>query len=131
MATPQRLDKWLWMARVVKTRTLATQLVAKGTVRVNGNRITKPGKPVRVDDVLTIALSGNIRILKVLRMADRRGPFTEAQTLFEDLSPPPEHRKTKRRSSQLANPAREKGMGRPTKRDRRRLTSWRDRAGRS
>ena len=47
MATPQRLDKWLWMARVVKTRTLATQLVAKGTVRGNGVRIAKPGKPVR------------------------------------------------------------------------------------
>lgn len=82
----QRLDKWLWYARVVKTRSLATRLVAEGHVRVNGERNANPAKKVRPGDVLTIALARDVRVLRVLAPGDRRGPFSAAQTLLEDLS---------------------------------------------
>lgn len=82
----QRLDKWLLHARVVKTRTLAAELVAKGHVRLNGRRQNNPAKKARGGDVLTIALAHKIRVLRVLAIAQRRGPFSEAQSLFEDLS---------------------------------------------
>jgi ribosome-associated heat shock protein Hsp15 len=85
-ADAQRLDKWLWYARVVKTRSLATKLVAEGRVRVNGERNANPAKRIRPGDVLTIALLRDVRVLRVLAPGDRRGPFSEAQTLLEDLS---------------------------------------------
>ena len=81
----QRIDKWLWCARVVKSRTLATKLVADGYVRVNGTRSSVPARPVAQGDVLTIALERHVRVLKVVAIADRRGPFKEACRLFEDL----------------------------------------------
>ena len=81
----QRLDKWLWYARVVKTRGLAARLVQDGYVRINGERVVVPAKPVGVDDVVTIALERQIRVLKVVAAGERRGPFTEARQLFEDL----------------------------------------------
>lgn len=82
----QRLDKWLWFARVVKSRSLAAKLVADGFVRVNSGRVTDPSKPVRPGDVLTIALERHTRVLKVLEAGERRGPFVEARQLYEDLS---------------------------------------------
>jgi ribosome-associated heat shock protein Hsp15 len=86
MAERQRLDKWLWFARVVKTRTLACRLVTEGHVRVNAKRIETPAKPVEPGDVLTIALEHQIRVLKVVAPGVRRGGFPEARLLFEDLS---------------------------------------------
>ena len=71
-AGTQRLDKWLWFARIVKSRTLAAQLVAEG-------------KDVRSDDVLTIALRGQVRVLRILAPGVRRGPPSEAQRLYEVL----------------------------------------------
>src|ERR1039458_9208131 len=61
----QRLDKWLWFARVVRTRTLAGRLVGDGHVRVNAQRIETPAKPVRPGDVLTIALERRVRVLRI------------------------------------------------------------------
>ena len=84
----QRLDKWLWYARVVKTRTLASSLVQNGKVRVNRERTGKPGHSVRVEDVITVAVHGRIRVLRVLAPGQRRGPAAEAALLFEDISPP-------------------------------------------
>lgn len=83
----QRIDKWLWFARVVKTRALAAELVASGHVRVNGRRTDTPGKAVRTGDVLTIALDRTIRVLRVRYAGVRRGPYEEARLLYEDLSP--------------------------------------------
>ena len=80
-----RIDKWLWHARVVKTRALAVELVSKGRVRVNGNRTDKPGRAVGPDDVLTIAVAGRVRVLRVLGCGLRRGPATEAAELFLEL----------------------------------------------
>ena len=82
----QRLDKWIWFARMVKTRALAVELVTAGHVRLNGQRVRTPGKTVRVGDVLTLALERQVRVLRVLGMAERRGPFVEAQLLYEDLA---------------------------------------------
>jgi ribosome-associated heat shock protein Hsp15 len=81
-AEPQRLDRWLWFARIVKSRTSAAQLVANGKVRVNRMRVVKPSHPLREGDVLTIALRGEVRVLEVLAMGVRRGPPPEARLLY-------------------------------------------------
>ena len=85
----QRLDKWLWFARVVKTRSLAAKLVSAGHVRVNARRIEDPAKSVKSGDVVTVALDREVRVLRILAGGERRGPFIEAQQLFEDLSERP------------------------------------------
>ena len=82
----QRLDKWLWFARIVKSRTLAAQLVQDGKVRVNRTKVAKPAQTVRADDVLTIVIRGNVQVLKVVAPGARRGPPAEARLLYEVLS---------------------------------------------
>lgn len=119
----QRLDKWLWHARAAKTRTLSARLVETGKVRVNRVPVRKPGRSVSAGDVLTIVIRGNVRVLKVLACSLRRGPAVQARALYEDLSPV----LVKREKGPAPRPApalREKGSGRPTKRDRRRMDSW-------
>jgi ribosome-associated heat shock protein Hsp15 len=81
----QRIDKWLWHARVVKTRTSAAELVAKGHVRVNSARVVAPSHPVKVGDVLTIALDRRIRIWKVADFSERRGDADAARTLYVEV----------------------------------------------
>jgi ribosome-associated heat shock protein Hsp15 len=110
----QRLDKWLWFARVLKSRTLAAQLVTDGKVRINRTRVTKPSHALRKGDVLTIAVRGNVKVLRVLAPGHRRGPPPEARLLYEIV----EERRTDLDSA--AAPAqRDAGSGRPSKRDRR------------
>jgi ribosome-associated heat shock protein Hsp15 len=87
MESRQRLDKWLWFARVAKTRSLAARLVADGHVRLNARRIETPAKAVSPGDVLTIALERRVRVLKVLSPGTRRGGYPEAALMFEDLTP--------------------------------------------
>jgi ribosome-associated heat shock protein Hsp15 len=84
-----RLDKWLWHARILKSRSLAARLVSDGHVRINGIRAGAPAKPVKPGDVLTIALERTVRVLRVVGLGTRRGPAPEAQALYDDLSPPP------------------------------------------
>jgi ribosome-associated heat shock protein Hsp15 len=84
----QRIDKWLWHARVVRTRADAAALVARGHVRVNGERETSPGHTVKPEDVLTIALDRSIRVLKVVGFAERRGDAPSARALYTDLQQP-------------------------------------------
>jgi ribosome-associated heat shock protein Hsp15 len=81
----QRLDKWLWHARVVKARTSAAALVEAGHVRINGVREKAPGHSVKIGDVLTIGLDNSVRILKVAGFTERRGDATAARVLYEDL----------------------------------------------
>lgn len=81
----QRLDKWLWHARVVKARTSAAALVTSGHVRINGVRETSPGHGVKAGDVLTIALDRNVRVLRVTAFAERRGDATSARALYDEL----------------------------------------------
>ena len=79
---PQRLDRWLWFARIMKSRTAAAQLVENGKVRVNRVRVVKPSHLLREGDVLTIALRGEVRVIEVLAMGARRGPPPEARLLY-------------------------------------------------
>ncbi|MHC6156245.1 RNA-binding S4 domain-containing protein [Bradyrhizobium elkanii] len=81
----QRLDKWLWHARLVKARTSAAELVASGHVRINGAREKSPGHAVKVGDVVTVALDNSVRVLKVIGFAERRGDASSARVLYEDL----------------------------------------------
>jgi ribosome-associated heat shock protein Hsp15 len=85
-----RIDKWLWHARFLKSRGLASKLVSDGKMRINGERYTKPGKTVRPEDVLTFTLQDRIRVVRIIALGERRGPAPEAQALYEDMSPPPE-----------------------------------------
>jgi ribosome-associated heat shock protein Hsp15 len=82
-ALPQRLDKWLWFARMLKSRTAAAQLVEGGKVRVNRVRVVKSSHTVQKGDVLTIALRGRVLVLRVLAGATRRGPPSDARLLYE------------------------------------------------
>jgi ribosome-associated heat shock protein Hsp15 len=86
----QRLDKFLWHARVVKARTSAAQLVESGYVRINGVRETSPGHAVKPGDVLTIALDRSVRVLKVVAFSERRGDASAARVLYEELHTRPE-----------------------------------------
>ncbi len=117
----QRLDQWLWHARIFKTRTLATKFVTDGNVRITRNgetfRVEKPSFSVMPADTLAFSRSDHLRILVIDALATRRGPAAEAQTLYTDQSPPRE-RKPKTPAAPFH---RDKGLGRPTKKDRRAL----------
>ncbi|MDE2363660.1 MAG: RNA-binding S4 domain-containing protein [Hyphomicrobiales bacterium] len=82
----QRLDKWLWHARMARTRTSAAALVIEGHVRLNGQRCVQPAKAIRIGDVLTIALARDVRLLRVVGIAAARGSFEIAQRLYEDMA---------------------------------------------
>ena len=111
----QRLDKWLFFSRAAKSRTLAQKLIEAGVVRVNSERTLAVDAKVGPGDVLTMTLHGRLLVWRILDPGARRGPATEAATLYEDLSPPP----LPREPSMLAQGAREPGAGRPTKKERR------------
>jgi ribosome-associated heat shock protein Hsp15 len=83
-----RLDKWLFHARFFKSRDLAQDCVESGHLRLNAQRCKKPGHGVVVGDVLTFPQGGQIRVVRVLALAERRGPATEAQALYCDLDAP-------------------------------------------
>jgi ribosome-associated heat shock protein Hsp15 len=87
--TGQRLDKWLYFARLAKSRSFAAELILGGKVRVNRTRAGKPSQLLRPGEVVTIALSGRVLILKVVAAGRRRGPAVEARGLYEVLSPLP------------------------------------------
>jgi len=82
----QRIDRWLWHARIVRTRDAAAALAGAGYVRVNGARIDAPGRYVRAGDVITVALERHVRVLKVRGFVQRRGPASTGQSLYEDLT---------------------------------------------
>jgi len=86
----QRLDKWLWHARVVRARSSAAALIEAGHVRVNGAREKAPGHSVKAGDVVTVGLDGAVRILKVVGFAERRGDATAARVLYDDLQGRPD-----------------------------------------
>ena len=117
-AAKLRLDKWLWHARFFKTRSLAAKQVGGGHVRVNGNRVSKPAYAIGPGDVLTFPQARTIRVIKVLALGDRRGPASEAQTLYDDLDPP-----------QPSEPAPDRTGERPTKKDRRAIDALRAQTG--
>jgi ribosome-associated heat shock protein Hsp15 len=82
----QRVDKWLWFARIVKSRSLAQALIEQGAVRVNRIKVVRSSAGVAPGDVVTVAVHDRVRVLKVLDEGRRRGPPAEARELYEDLS---------------------------------------------
>ncbi len=83
----QRLDKWLFFSRAVKSRSLAQKLIEAGSVRVNSQRTLHSDHPVGAGDVLTMTLGRRLLVWRVLDAGTRRGPAMEAATLYEDLTP--------------------------------------------
>ena len=124
----QRIDKWLWFARLIKTRTLASELVTAGKVRLNCIRVEKPGRIVRVGDVVTVSLNRWVRVFKVTGLGERRGPSAAALALYEELTPSADPPKPLAQSTlqtpsvqqpETAPGQRLAGNGRPTKKERR------------
>ncbi len=107
------MDKWLWAARCFKTRTLASSACDAGHVRINGVG-AKASKSVRIGDTVEAITPGGIRVLEVIALGEKRVSFEQAKLLFTDHTPPPEKREE-------PPVVRERGLGRPTKRDRRKL----------
>ena len=112
-----RLDKWLWYARFFKTRALATRAIAGGRFRLDGEVMSKPHRAAQPGQVLTFMQQDRVRVIRIVELGSRRGPATEAVTLYEDLSPEAPKRET--RTAETLFERRERGAGRPTKRDRR------------
>jgi ribosome-associated heat shock protein Hsp15 len=83
----QRLDKWLWCARFMKARADCARLVAEGSLRINRQPTEKPHARLRVGDVVTLALRGDVRVIEILALASRRGPAPEARLLYRDIPP--------------------------------------------
>lgn len=110
-----RVDKWLWAARFFKTRSLAATACEGGKVDVNA-AAAKPARLVRAGDLLRVTLPRGKRLVKVLGLAERRGPAPAARVLYDDLTPPEPPRLRR-----APPPYRAPGLGRPTKRERRQI----------
>ena len=111
----QRLDKWLFFSRAVKSRTLAQKLIEAGAIRVNSERTERTDHKVGPGDVLTMSVHERLLVWRILDAGERRGPATEAAGLYEDLSPPPIPWEDK----PAVHAGRDPGAGRPTKKERR------------
>lgn len=83
----QRVDRWLWIARLVKSRTLAADLVRGGHVRINKIKIQRPAHPVGPGDIVTVVHGRVLHLVRVLSPGVRRGPVAEARLLYETLNP--------------------------------------------
>lgn len=113
-----RCDKWLWYARFFKTRTLCASVIAKGEVRLNGQKVSKPSTSVGAGDVLTFTQGDRIRVVELISIGSRRGPAPEAQALYTDMSPPPVLK------DKIPQNPKFEGKGRPTGKDRRAFASF-------
>lgn len=120
-----RLDKWLQVARAFKTRSQATKACVAGRVRVN-ELVAKPHKSLELEDRVEITYGDWTRILVVKELRDRTLAKAEVPRIFEDLSPPRPQLDPLERLLRRAPVRREKGKGRPTKKERRQLEALRD-----
>lgn len=114
----ERLDKFLFFSRALKSRTLAQKVIETGAIRVNSERTDRSDHKVGAGDVLTMSLHNRIVVWRIVDCGTRRGPAAEAQGLYEDLSPPPLPR-AELSPYEAAIAPRAAGAGRPTKRERR------------
>lgn len=122
MSESVRIDKWLWAVRLYKTRTLAADACRGGQVRVNGESV-KAAREIRRADLVTARTGTLLRTVRVLAVLERRVSAAEVPEYLEDLTPPEEL--TRPREPEFRSPAwRAPGLGRPTKRDRRRMDAW-------
>ena len=122
-----RLDKWLWYARFFKTRTAATKLIQSGKLRIEGNVTHKPHRAAIIGMVLTFPQANDIRVIKIVQLGERRGPASEALSLYEDLSPKINETKKEKQLKAFDFEIREIGAGRPTKKQRRETERLKDR----
>lgn len=114
----ERLDRFLFFSRAVKSRTLAQKIIETGAIRVNSERTDRSDHKVGAGDVLTMSLHGKIMVWRIIDPGTRRGPASEAQGLYEDMSPPPVP-KAALSPYEAAIAERPVGAGRPTKKERR------------
>jgi len=122
----QRLDRWLWHARFARTRSTAQKLVADGHVRLNREKVTQSSRQVRAGDVLTLALPRQVKVVEVKALAEKRGSYAIAQTLYADLSAPAESAGKKAEEEIVPAPA--APAKRPDPRARRKLIAMKRRA---
>ena len=111
-----RLDTWLWYARFYKSRSLSSKAILSGKLRVNSNKIIKPASKVKINDVLTINHVNMVRIIQVQILGARRGPASEAQKLYTDLS---EDKTVAPNIKNVSEKFKKDTNKRPTKKDRR------------
>lgn len=122
----QRIDKWLFHSRFIKSRAMATKLVNSKRIRVNGEKISKASYKLRIADVLTFDLNDRIIVIEILGINATRRPYKEACLLYDDQSPELEPKQDKNAPDFLAAPfLRDKGTGRPTKKQRRETDQFR------
>lgn len=125
----RRIDQWLFFSRLTKSRSLAGRYVVAGKVRVNKQKINKPAQLIYVGDVITAMINKKLVVVEVLALGTRRGPATEAQELYLDMTPRKDSKKVETNTKlMLAAPSRPKGEGRPTKKQRRQLDLLKQRA---
>jgi ribosome-associated heat shock protein Hsp15 len=115
-----RLDKWLWLCRFYKTRTLASAAISGGKVHLNTERV-KPGHRVRIGDMLALSLQGAAAEFEVLGLPARRGPAAEAQSQYRETAASAQRRAKLRDQQRLADLSRPRSDARPDKRERRHL----------
>ena len=113
-----RVDSWIWSVRLVKTRSAASTVCRAGHVRVNGTRV-KPAHSVRAGDEVRLRVEDRDRIVEVVRVISKRVSAPVAAECYADHSPPPPPRE-----QVIPVAIRDRGAGRPTKRDRRTLEKW-------
>ena len=113
-----RLDTWLWYARFYKSRSLSSKAILSGKLRINSNKITKPATKVKTNDVLTLNYVNEIRIIQIQSLGSRRGPASEAQSLYKELT---EDRFGSFNVKSKIEKSKKDSNKRPTKKDRRLL----------
>lgn len=124
--TAQRIDKWLFHSRFIKSRALATKLVNANRIRVNGEKIAKASYKLKLADIVTFELNDRIIVIEILGINATRRPYKEACLLYDDQSPTPEPKENKDQPDFLEKPfLRDKGSGRPTKKQRRETDQFR------
>lgn len=114
----ERLDRFLFFSRAVKSRTLAQKIIETGAIRINSDKTVRSDHKVGAGDVLTMSLQGRVLVWRIIDPGTRRGPASEAQGLYEDMSPPPLP-KAERSPYEAAIAERPQGAERPTKKERR------------
>lgn len=116
----QRIDKWLFHSRFIKSRALATKLVNAKRIRVNGEKIAKASYKLKIGDMLTFELNHRVLMIEILGINATRRPFVEACLLYDNQTPAPEPSENKNLPDFMERPiTRERGSGRPTKKQRR------------
>ena len=113
-----RLDIYLFYIRMFKSRSLATKFISSNRLRISGQVTQKSHKLISIGDVLTMTINDNIKVLKVLDIPNRRGPYSEALNFYEDITPIENTQKTEKNKPNINFVER---VGRPTKRERRQI----------